>query len=79
MKKKKTQKSKADVGRRNFVKLLPALGAAGLAASNLPLDALGANCVADTASFTEPISNPCAAHHQRDDAPGGKTHRHRVH
>lgn len=42
MKKNKTQKSraKANVGRRNFVKMLPALGAAGLAASKLPLDAL---------------------------------------
>jgi Asp-tRNA(Asn)/Glu-tRNA(Gln) amidotransferase A subunit family amidase len=38
--KKKTQKPKANVGRRNFVKLLPALGAAGLVASNLPLEAL---------------------------------------
>jgi Asp-tRNA(Asn)/Glu-tRNA(Gln) amidotransferase A subunit family amidase len=43
MKKNKTekkQKSKANVARRTFVKLLPALGAAGLAASKLPLDAL---------------------------------------
>jgi len=43
MKKNKTQKprvSKANVGRRNFVKMLPALGAAGLAASKLSLDAL---------------------------------------
>ncbi len=38
--KKKTQKVKANVGRRNFVKLLPALGAAGLVASKLPLDTL---------------------------------------
>ena len=43
MKKNKTQKSrtrKTNVGRRNFVKLLPALGAAGLTVSQLPLDAL---------------------------------------
>src|SRR5687768_15495492 len=43
MKKNKTQKSrtrKTNVGRRNFVKLLPALGAAGLTVSKLPLDAL---------------------------------------
>src|SRR5687767_15896057 len=41
--KNKTQKSrtrKTNVGRRNFVKLLPALGAAGLTVSKLPLDAL---------------------------------------
>jgi Asp-tRNA(Asn)/Glu-tRNA(Gln) amidotransferase A subunit family amidase len=40
MKKKKTTKTRTDAGRRNFVKLLPALGAAGLAASTLPLNAL---------------------------------------
>src|SRR5215213_5153390 len=43
MKKNKTQKSrtrKPNVGRRNFVKMLPALGAAGLTVSNLRLDAL---------------------------------------
>ncbi|HKY45263.1 MAG TPA: amidase [Pyrinomonadaceae bacterium] len=34
------QKTKANVGRRNFVKLLPALGAAGIVASKLPLDTL---------------------------------------
>lgn len=38
--KKKTQKTKADLGRRKFVKLLPSLGAAGLVASKLPLDTL---------------------------------------
>src|SRR5829696_2890098 len=43
MKKNKTQKShsrKTNVGRRTFVKMLPALGAAGLTVSNLPLGAL---------------------------------------
>ena len=43
MKKNKTPKprsEKARVGRRTFVKLLPALGAAGFAASKLPLDTL---------------------------------------
>lgn len=48
MKKKRTElnkpgtkeKSKAGVDRRSFVKLLPALGAAGLAASNLPRSAV---------------------------------------
>src|SRR5215210_4750012 len=40
MKKNKTQKTKVSVDRRTFVKLLPALGAAGLAASKLPLEAL---------------------------------------
>jgi Asp-tRNA(Asn)/Glu-tRNA(Gln) amidotransferase A subunit family amidase len=38
--KKKTPKTKANVGRRNFVKLLPALGATGLVAAKLPLDTL---------------------------------------
>lgn len=36
----KTGASKATVGRRAFVRLLPALGAAGVAASKLPLDVL---------------------------------------
>src|SRR5947207_13431499 len=36
----KTRKSKTTVGRRTFVKLLPALGAAGLGVSKLPLEAL---------------------------------------
>src|ERR1051326_1086248 len=43
MKKNKTQKPRSEktrVGRRNFVKLLPALGAASLVASKLPLEAL---------------------------------------
>jgi len=42
MKKNKTQKPRSEktrVGRRNFVKLLPALGAASLVASKLPLEA----------------------------------------
>lgn len=50
--KKKTQKTKANVGRRNFVKLLPALGAAGLVASKLSLDTL-----AQTATPT-PVPSP---------------------
>jgi Asp-tRNA(Asn)/Glu-tRNA(Gln) amidotransferase A subunit family amidase len=40
MKKKKTQTAGTGVGRRTFVKLLPALGATGLVASKLPLDVL---------------------------------------
>jgi len=36
----KKNKSKASLGRRKFVKLLPALGAAGLVASKAPLDVL---------------------------------------
>src|SRR5829696_7069941 len=50
MKKNKTVKTKTS--RRNFVKLLPALGAAGLAATKLPLDAL-----AQTPSPT-PVGSP---------------------
>ncbi len=55
MKKSKTSKTrttKSKVGRRTFVKLLPALGAAGLTVSKLPLDAL-----AQTASPT-PVPSP---------------------
>jgi len=37
---KKTKKTKTNVDRRTFVKLLPALGAAGIAASKLPLETL---------------------------------------
>ncbi len=43
MKKNKTKKPRSEktrVGRRNFVKLLPALGAASLVAAKLPLEAL---------------------------------------
>jgi len=39
-KSRKTPTRKPNVDRRNFVKLLPALGAVGLAATKLPLDAL---------------------------------------
>ena len=39
-KSKRTPTKKPNVDRRNFVKLLPALGAAGLAATKLPLDVL---------------------------------------
>ena len=39
-KSKKTPTKKPNVDRRNFVKLLPALGAAGLTATKLPLDVL---------------------------------------
>ena len=53
MKKTKTpRKRKANVDRRTFVKLLPALGAAGLTATKLPLDAL-----AQTPSPT-PVPSP---------------------
>jgi Asp-tRNA(Asn)/Glu-tRNA(Gln) amidotransferase A subunit family amidase len=38
--KKKNQKTNPNIARRNFVKLLPAMGAAGLAASKLPVDTL---------------------------------------
>ena len=38
--KNKTRKRRTNVGRRNFVKLLPALGVTGVVASKLPLDAL---------------------------------------
>src|SRR6185369_4359815 len=40
MKNKKSRKTKTNVDRRNFVKLLPAIGVAGVAASKLPLQAL---------------------------------------
>ena len=38
MKKDKTKKTRTNASRRNFVKLLPAVGAGGLVASRLPLD-----------------------------------------
>src|SRR5436190_23735630 len=37
---KSQRKAKTSESRRSFVKLLPALGAAGLAASNLPINTL---------------------------------------
>jgi Asp-tRNA(Asn)/Glu-tRNA(Gln) amidotransferase A subunit family amidase len=40
MKKNKSTRTRTDTSRRKFVKLLPALGAAGLTASKFPLDAL---------------------------------------
>src|SRR5215813_9219267 len=40
MKKNKSRKSRANVDRRAFVKLLPAVGVAGLTATRLPLDVL---------------------------------------
>ena len=58
MKKNKTQKSKANVGRRNFVKLLPALGAAGLAASRLPLDALAQTAAPAATPSPSPSPTP---------------------
>lgn len=47
MKKNKSRKNQTSVDRRNFVKLLPAVGVAGLTATKLPLDVL-----AQTASPT---------------------------
>src|SRR5919106_6860696 len=38
--KNKTKKRRTNVGRRNFVKLLPAFGVTGVVASKLPLEAL---------------------------------------
>ena len=40
MKKNKSQKTRTSVDRRSFVKLLPAVGVAGLTATKLPLDVL---------------------------------------
>jgi Asp-tRNA(Asn)/Glu-tRNA(Gln) amidotransferase A subunit family amidase len=50
--KNKTKQRRTNVGRRNFVKLLPAMGAAGLVASKAPLGAL-----AQTPSPT-PVPSP---------------------
>jgi Asp-tRNA(Asn)/Glu-tRNA(Gln) amidotransferase A subunit family amidase len=41
MKKKTKRNATTNVGRRNFVKVLPALGVAGVAAARTPFDALG--------------------------------------
>src|SRR6185295_10280589 len=40
MKKNKSRKTRTSVDRRSFVKLLPAIGVAGLVATTLPLDVL---------------------------------------
>lgn len=56
--KKKTQKTKANVGRRNFVKLLPALGAAGLVASKLPLDTLAQTATPSPVPSPSPSPTP---------------------
>jgi hypothetical protein len=81
MKKKTTKrpakKNITNLDRRNFVKVLPALGIANVAGR------VGANSnrrpgrVAD--AITIPIANAGAPHHERDDASDGKADRHRVH
>ena len=55
---KKNKTPKANVGRRNFVKLLPALGAAGLAASRAPLDALAQTAAPAAAPSPSPSPTP---------------------
>ncbi|MCA1578113.1 MAG: amidase [Acidobacteria bacterium] len=66
MKKKKTtqrpaKKNGANLDRRNFVKVLPALGIAGVAASRMPLDVLGQTPVASPTPSPSPSPSPTPA------------------
>jgi len=56
MKKNKTQKTK--VGRRNFVKLLPVLGAAGVVAAKMPLEALAQTATPAAVPAPSPSPTP---------------------
>jgi Asp-tRNA(Asn)/Glu-tRNA(Gln) amidotransferase A subunit family amidase len=61
MKKQKTKSSRANeanIARRNFVKLLPAVGAASLAASKLPLDAVAQTPTPTPAPSPSPSPTP---------------------
>jgi Asp-tRNA(Asn)/Glu-tRNA(Gln) amidotransferase A subunit family amidase len=57
-KNRKTRKTKTNVDRRTFVKLLPALGVAGVAASKLPLDALAQTPTPTPAASPSPSPTP---------------------
>lgn len=59
--KKTTKKDKTNVGRRNFVKVLPALGIAGVAASRMPLDVLGQTPAASPSATPAPSPSPTPA------------------
>lgn len=59
--KKTTTKDKTNVGRRNFVKVLPALGIAGVAASRMPLDVLGQTPAASPSATPTPSPSPTPA------------------
>ena len=59
MKKRKAiTKDKTGVGRRDFVKVLPALGIAGVAASRLSLDALAQTPAASPTPAPSPLTSP---------------------
>ena len=57
-KNKRTRKNSTSYDRRTFVKLLPALGAAGLAASNLPLNTLAQTPSPTPSPTPVPTSTP---------------------
>lgn len=57
-KKKPTKKDKTNVGRRNFVKVLPALGIAGVAASRMPRDVLAQTPTASPSPSPSPTPAP---------------------
>ncbi|HEU4510130.1 MAG TPA: amidase [Pyrinomonadaceae bacterium] len=59
--KKKSTRSRVKLGRRKFVKLLPAMGAAGLAATKLPLDALSQTPAASPSPMPSPSPSPTPA------------------
>jgi len=56
--KKKKQNYKSNFGRRNFVKLLPALGATGLVAAKLPLDTLAQTATPSPSPSPSPSPTP---------------------
>jgi Asp-tRNA(Asn)/Glu-tRNA(Gln) amidotransferase A subunit family amidase len=56
--KKRNREKKTNVDRRNFVKVLPALGIAGVAASRMPLDALAQTPAASPTPSPSPTPAP---------------------
>ena len=59
--KKKSTRSRVKLGRRKFVKLLPAMGAAGLVVSKMPLDALAQTPAASPSPLPSPSPSPTPA------------------
>lgn len=56
--KNKSTRPRVKLGRRKFVKLLPAMGAAGLAVSKMPLDALAQTPAASPSPLPSPSPSP---------------------
>ena len=66
----KQRKSKTSKSRRSFVKLLPALGAAGLVATRLPAGHFGSNANSYSASVAITFTNSRPTNHKGDVARG---------